>query len=148
MRKITTLAVVLATLAPFAPRAAARTVAPPGNSEADQYYETLPSPTGPRAPGAPKTAESAVEEGRLDAGTAQALRSEGAVGVDAAEAIARTAPSRSERGEGSGRGAAVAGAVQPPAERGLGGLFLPVLAVVAFASAAFFVARRRRSAAR
>jgi len=102
--------------------------------------------TGPRAPGPREAAENAVREGRLDAGTEQALRNEGAVGVDAAEAIARTAPSRSERG--GGRGAVGAGAVQPPTERGLGGLFLPVLAVVAIASAAFFAARRRRRAAR
>lgn len=148
MRKITTLAVVLATLAPFAPSAAARTVAPPGNSEADQYYETLPSPTGPRAPGSREAAEDAVREGRLDAGTEEALQSEGATGVAAAEAIARTAPSRSERGKGGGFGATGAGAVRPPTERGLGDLFLPVLAIVAIVSAAFFAARRRRSAAR
>ena len=148
MRKITTLAAVLAILATFVPGALARTVAPPGNSEADQYYQTLPSPTGPRGPGTREAAENAVREGRLDAGTEQALRSEGAVGADAAEAIARTAPSQSERSENGDRGTVGAGAVRPPTERGLGDLFLPILAVVGLASAAFFVARRQRRAMR
>ena len=146
MRKITTLVAVSALLALLAPGAGARTVAPPGNSEADQYYQTLPGSAGPRAPRAPKTIEDAVREGRVDAEVDSALRRRGAIGVAAADAIARTAPASGQgQGEGDG-GSPPTGTTAAPDEQGLGGLFLPILAVTAVAALAFVVARRRRTA--
>ena len=69
MRKITILALLLVLAVPAPAWAAARVIAPPGNSEADQYFETLPGPTGPHAPASTQEAR----EGALSEGTEQAL---------------------------------------------------------------------------
>lgn len=145
MRKTTTLALLLALAVPLNAQAAVRTIAPPGNSEADQYYETLPGSAGPRAPVPKKTEEDAVHAGELSPATARALQRHGAEGLALATAVAKTAPPA--RGGGSGLGA-TAGAARAPDEQGLGGFFVPILGVTAAASVAFYVARRRRRAAR
>jgi hypothetical protein len=147
MRKITTLALLLALAAPPGAEAAVRVVAPPGNSEADQYYQTLPGSAGPRAPAQKRTTEDAVRDGQLSPATARALERRGAEGAALATAVAKTAP---PRGDGSGNASPpiVAGAAKAPAEQGLGGLFVPILAITMAASVAFFFARRRRPARR
>jgi hypothetical protein len=142
MRKIATLALLLALVAPLPAASAARVVAPPGNSEADQYFETLPGSTGPRAPVPTKDAR----EGALGEATEQALLRRGATGEALAVAVARTAPNRGAGGGGSSRQAPLpASAVRIPGEKGLGALF--PLALVATTAAAFAVAlsHRRRS---
>jgi hypothetical protein len=137
MGKTTTLAVLLAlVLAALLPAsAAARVLVPPGNAEADQYYETLPSPTGPRAPDLTKKARDAVREGALSEATEQDLRQRGPVGLALATAVAQTALPR-------GNGQPPAG-LSAPAEPGLGALFPLILVLAAAAAAAFTVARRR-----
>jgi hypothetical protein len=115
--------------------AAARVLAPPGLPEAEQYYETLPTSTGPRAPDAAKKAHDAVRDGTLSEATEQALRRRGATGLAIATAVAQTAP-------GGGR------AVLPPAlgslaENGLRGALPFVLILIAAAGAAFALTRRR-----
>lgn len=144
MRKTTTLALLLALAVPLNAQAAVRTIAPPGNSEADQYYETLPGPAGPRAPVPKKTAEDAVHAGELSPATARALQRRGAEGLALATAVAKTAPPA----RGGGSGLATVGAARAPGEQGLGAFFVPILAIAAVASVAFYVARRRRRAAR
>lgn len=137
MRKATTLALLLAlVLAALLPAsAAARVLVPPGNAEADQYYETLPSPTGPRAPDLTKKARDAVREGALSETAEQGLRQRGPTGLALATAVAQTALP-------GGNGPAPAG-LSAPAEPGLGALFPLILALAAAAAAAFAFARRR-----
>jgi hypothetical protein len=138
MRKATTLALlltlVLAALLPAS--AAARVLVPPGNAEADQYYETLPSPAGPRAPDLTKKAHDAVREGALSEGTEHGLRQRGPVGLALATAVAQTALPRGNR-------STPPAALSAPAEPGLGALFPLILVLAAAAAAAFTVARRR-----
>jgi hypothetical protein len=136
MRKTTTLALLLVLAMPLPAGAAVRVVAPPGNAEADQYYQTLPSPTGPRAPDATKKARDAVRDGALTEATEQGLRQRGPTGLALATAVAQTAPT----GE---PGPSPAFAVRISDEQGLGYLFPLILAVAAAAAIAFAVARRR-----
>jgi hypothetical protein len=137
MRKTTTLALLLtlalAALLPAA--AAARVLVPPGNAEADQYYETLPAPTGPRAPDPTKKARDAVRAGALSEATEHRLRRRGPTGLALATAVAQTALPR-----GTGRPPAL---LSVPAEPGLGALFPLILALAAAAALAFALARRR-----
>jgi hypothetical protein len=145
MRTTTTLALSLAlalTLAaPHSAAAVVRVVAPPGNSEADQYFETLPSPAGPRAPASKKDAR----EGALSAGTERALLRQGASGEALAIAVARTAPSGEAGGGGSPRPAPLpASAVRVPGEKGLGALFPLILVATAVAAIAIAASHRRR----
>jgi hypothetical protein len=143
MRKTTTLAFMLVMLAvpPVAP-AAARVIAPPGNSEADQYYQTLPASTGPRAPDSTKEARDAVRDGALTEATEQGLRHRGPTGLSLATAIAKTAPP-------GGAGRDDAGSVSPiptvriPDQQGLGVAFPLILLIAAAGAVAFAVARRR-----
>ena len=139
MRKTTTLAVSLALALLLPAAAAARVVAPPGNSEADQYYETLPASTGPRAPDDTKQARDAVRDGALTEVTEKGLRQRGPAGLAVATAVAQTAPP-ARPGGGS--------AVRIPEEQGLGTLFPFALALAAAAALAFLVARRRRAVVR
>jgi hypothetical protein len=136
MRKATTLALlpVLAVVALLPASAAGRVLVPPGNAEADQYYETQPSPTGPRAPDTTKKAHDAVREGALTEATEHGLRHRGPVGLGLATGDAQTALSR-----GHGFRSPMSG----PAEKGLGALFPLILVLAAAAAAAFVVARRR-----
>jgi hypothetical protein len=142
MRKTMTLALLPAlALALAVPQsAAARVIAPPGNAEADQYYETVPSPTGPRAPDTTKKARDAVREGALSEATEQGLRHRGPAGLALATAVAQTALPGGQEGRGS---LSPALAVSVPDEQGLGGLF-PLLLVVAGAAAVAFTLARRR----
>ena len=142
MRKTTTLALLLALAlaTPHSATAAARTIAPPGNSEADQYYETVPSPTGPRAPDTTKKARDAVREGALSEATEEGLRHRGPAGLALATAVAQTALPGGPGGTGSPSPALV---VSVPDEQGLGDLFPLLLVLAAAAAVAFTVARRR-----
>lgn len=142
MRKTTTLALLLALVlaAPHPVAAAARVIAPPGNSEADQYYETVPSPTGPRAPDTTKKAGDAVREGALGEATEQGLRHRGPVGLALATAVAQTALPGGPGGQGSPSPVL---AVSAPEEQGLGDLFPLILVLAGVAGVAFTVARRR-----
>lgn len=147
MGKTATLAVLLALAAPLPAAAAGRVVAPPGNSEADQYFQTLPSATGPRAPDTTKKARDAVRDGVLSEAQERALRQEGPRGLALLTGVAKTAPAGRGRGGDGGGSGAVSGA-QVLDERGLGGAFPLVLALVAAGALAFALSRRRRTAAR
>jgi hypothetical protein len=139
MGKTATLAVLLALVAPIPAAAAGRVVAPPGNSEADQYYETLPSATGPRAPDSIREARETARDGALAGATEHALRQAGPRGLALLDGVARTAPAGRAGGGGS---AAVSGA-RVLDERGLGDLFPLILVLTAAAALAFAVIRRR-----
>jgi hypothetical protein len=148
MRKTTTLArspalVLLALFLALPATAAARVVAPPGNSEADQYFETLPGSTGPRGPDATKTPEDAVRDGRLSAATDRALQQRGAAGQGVAGTVAKTAPPG-----GAGGSSLPPATVGAPEKRGLGALFPLTLVATAAAAIAFVVVRRRRRVSR
>ena len=138
MRKTTTLGLLsmllLAALLP--PSAAAVVLAPPGNAEADQYYQTVPSPPGPRAPDTTKKAHDAVREGALTEATEHGLRHRGPVGLALETAVAQTALP-------GANGSAPQVALSAPAEPALGALFPLILALAVAATAAFVVARRR-----
>lgn len=142
MRKMTTLVLLLALVlaAPQSAAATVRVIAPPGNSEADQYYETVPSPTGPRAPDATKKARDAVRDGALSEATEQGLRHRGPVGLALATAVAQTALPGGPGGHGS---LSPALALSVPGEQGMGDLFLLILVLAAAAAVAFTLARRR-----
>lgn len=136
MRKTTALALLL-TMA-LTPAAAARVVAPPGLPEAEQYYQTVPTSTGPRAPDTTKKARDAVRDGALGQATEEALRRRGPTGLAVATVVAQTAP----------EGGAAADKGQPPAlgslgDRGLGAAFPLLLLLMAAAAIAFGVSRRR-----
>jgi hypothetical protein len=144
MRKTTTLALLPALALAFAvPQPAAgavRVIAPPGNSEADQYYETVPSPTGPSAPDTTKKARDAVREGALSEAAEEGLRHRGPAGLALATAVAQTAL---PGGPGGHRPPSPPLAASVPGGQGLGNLFLPILVLAAAGAAAFAVARRR-----
>src|SRR5258705_7232095 len=141
MGKITTLALLLVLAVPAAAPPAVRVVAPPGNSEADQYYQTLPGAAGPRAPDASKETRDAVRDGALSEATERSLRQQGPQGLALATAVAKTAPSGGAAGVGSPR-PTPAGAT--PAGPGLGALFPLLLVATAAAAIAFAAARWRR----
>lgn len=140
MRKTTTLALLLALVLAAPQSAAARVLAPPGNAEADQYYETVPSPTGPRAPDTTKKARDAVREGVLSEATEQGLRHRGPTGLALATAVAQTALPGGSGGHGS---LSPALALSVPEEQGLGDLFPLILVLAGAAAVAFTLARRR-----
>jgi hypothetical protein len=147
MGKTATLAVLiaLALAAPLPAASAARVIAPPGNSEADQYFETLPGPAGPRAPVSRKDAR----EGALSDGAERALLRRGATGEALAIAVARTAPGREAGGNGSRPPAPLpASAVRVPGEKGLGALFPLILVAMAAVAVAVAASHRRRPARR
>ena len=142
MGRIATLAAVLTLLAPASAIAAARTVAPPGNSEADQYFQTLPGSAGPRTPDPTGTPQGAVREGSLTASAARGLAARGETGRALADAVARTAPPRGSRvGRGSEPPAEASGSLGSP---GMSTAFPLILVATAAAAAGFALARRRR----
>jgi hypothetical protein len=149
MWRVGTLALLLA-LALAAPAAAAvRVVAPPGNSEADQYFETLPASSGPHAPDSTKEEADAVRDGNLTTATAQALSRHGAAGRAVAATVAKTAPARVPRPRPGGASpAAPTSAVRLPGGAGLGAAFPIALVATAAAAVGFAFGRRRRAAAR
>jgi hypothetical protein len=133
---------LLLSLALAQPAAAAvRVVAPPGNSEADQYFQTLPGARGPRAPNSAKETRDAVRDGALSEATERALRQRGPAGLAVATTVAKTAPAGGPGGGGSSSSPAAA---RIPGKGGLGALFPLVLLATAAVAAAFAVARRRR----
>ena len=138
------LALLLVLAVPAPAWAAARVIAPPGNSEADQYFETLPGPTGPRAP----TSTQEAREGTLGEATERALLRRGANGEALAIAVARTAPSRTTGSGGSPHSVPLAASnVRIPGEKGLG-LFPLILLATAAIAIAIAASHRRRSARR
>lgn len=141
--KTTTLALLLVLAMPLPAGAAVRVVAPPGNSEADQYYQTLPGATGPRAPDAAKETRDAVRDGALGEATERSLRRRGPEGLAVATVVAKTAPARAPGGGGGPAGAPPAAAARVPDDQGLGALFPFLLVATAAAAIAFAVARWR-----
>jgi hypothetical protein len=138
MRKITALGLLLtlASTLTFPALAAARLVAPPGLPEAEQYYETVPTSTGPREPDLTKKAHEAVRDGVISEGTRRTLDRRGPGGEALGDAIAQTAPE------------ATTGGSRPPAlgslgEQGLGPGFLLLIAAMGGAAIAFGISRRR-----
>ncbi|HEY7950705.1 MAG TPA: hypothetical protein VID51_07730 [Solirubrobacterales bacterium] len=142
MRKTTTLALLLVLAMPLPAGAAVRVVAPPGNSEADQYYQTLPGATGPRAPDSAKETRDAVRDGVLSEATERALRERGPEGLAVATVVAKTAPGAAGDRDGS-QAAAPASGVRVPDDQGLGALFPLVLVFTAAGAIAFAAARWR-----
>ncbi len=142
--KTTTLALLFVLAMPLPAGAAVRVVAPPGNSEADQYYQTLPGATGPRAPDSAKETRDAVRDGALGDATERALRQRGPEGLAVATVVAKTAPAGVPGAAGDdSRVAAPASAVRVPDDQGLGDLFPLVLALTAAGAIAFAAARWR-----
>ncbi len=138
MRKTTALALLLMlTLALALPAgAAARLVAPPGLPEAEQYYETVPTSTGQRAPDPTKKSHDAVRDGTIGEATEQALRRRGPAGEALGDAVAQTAPESAASGS-------QAPALGSLGEQGLGFAFPLLLLLTAAAAVAFAVSRRR-----
>jgi hypothetical protein len=143
MGKATTVLLLL-TLALPAPFASARVVTPPGNSEADQYFETIPGAAGPTTPDTSKTAEDAVREGKLSAGTLRTLERRGEAGEALANAVAQTAPPR----VGKNGGGSTNANFEVPGEGGMGTFFPLILIATGLAAAAYLVDRRRRPTAK
>ena len=120
-----------------------RVVAPPGNSEADQYYQTLPGATGPRAPDSTKKARDAVRDGALSEATERALRQRGPRAWRSRPWSRKTAPAGVPGGGRRTSRRTSASAVRVPDDQGLGALFPLVLALTAAGAIAFAVARWR-----
>jgi len=135
-----TLAIALAMAAPAG--AAVHAIVPPGNSEADQYSQTIPGSTGPRVPDPTKDSGDAVRAGALSQGAEGALRQRGANGAALATAVAQT----TERA--AGKSAAPAAAGRPAGDPGLGAGFQFLLLAIAAAALAYAIARRRGLATR
>ena len=140
MWRVGTIALLLSLALAQPAAAAVRVVAPPGNSEADQYFQTLPGASGPRAPDSAKQTRDAVRDGALSEATERALRQRGAAGLALATTVAKTAPA----GQPLGGSSSSPAAARIPGKPGLGALFPLVLLTAAAAAAAFAVARRRR----
>ena len=135
-----TLAIALAVAAPAG--AAVHAIVPPGNSEADQYSQTVPGSTGPRVPDPTRDPRDAVRAGALSEAAERALRGRGPNGAALATAVAQT----TERG--AGRPAAPGGVGRPAGEPGLGDGFPLLLLATAAAALAYALARRRGLATR
>lgn len=130
-------------LLPATAGAAVHAVAPPGNSEADQYYETLPASNGPRAPDTTKKAHDAVRAGSLSEASERALRRRGPRGFALATAVARTAPPGTVSRAGDRLAPlSPAARVEPPSQPGMGAAFPLILAATAAGAAAFALSRR------
>ena len=131
--------------------AQAKSIAPPGQSEADQYFETVPAPAGPRSPDGSKREADAVSDGSLSAATGRALARRGPQGQALATAVARTAGAGGRRGASQGGGATSRGAAAVSStaagSAGLGVLFPLALVATALAAVAFAIARSRRPVA-
>lgn len=141
MRKTTALALLLALALPSPAGAAAPVLAPPGLPEAEQYFQTLPTSTGPKAPDTSKKARDAVRDGALDEAAERALRERGPTGLSLADAVAQTAP----QGEAAPvRHTPSLGLLGEP---GLGAGF-PLMLVLAVAAATAFALARRRTPSR
>jgi hypothetical protein len=139
------IAVALVLLLP-APASAQSINVPPGQSEADQYFEVVPEGTGN------KSLDNSAEPGEvLTPSQIAELEGLGEDGSAAAQTAAATAPGDSggggKGGDGSGRGAgsaeiSAAGGVAPSRD-GLGGMLWLVMAGTAAAVGGYAIARRR-----
>jgi len=141
MRKTTALVLLLMLALVVSADAKQPVLAPPGLPEAEQYFETLPTSTGPRAPDTTKKARDAVLAGALSDATEKALRRRGPNGLSLADAVAQTAP---QSGQGGGTRTPSLGSL---GEGGLGAVF-PLLLVLAAAAAIAFAVGRYRVASR
>jgi hypothetical protein len=150
MRKITTVTLLIAFLAISAPAMGATVATPPGNSEADQYFESLPTTQGPRSPDTGRTPQDAVAEGALPGATARALESRGKDGQTVASIVAQTAPTPGggEADAGGNDPGTANAAFELPDEEGMGILFPLILVATGAAALVFALDRRRRSPAR
>jgi hypothetical protein len=146
MKKATTAALLLLLAFPLQ-AGAASVAAPPGNSQADQYFETLPTPAGARSPDPEKTAKDAVQEGKLSPAAARALQEHGPDGRAVAGIVAQTAPAGAARRDRTSKAGASlqAAGFSAPDDQGMGVIFPLILVVTAAAGLAFAVDRHRRS---
>lgn len=142
MGKIATLTLALALAVPAPAGAAVHAIVPPGNSEADQYSQTIPGSTGPRVPDPTRDARDAVQAGALSEAAESALRQRGANGAALATAVAQTTEL------GAGRAAAPGAPGRPAGQPGLGDGFALLLLASAAAALAYALARRRGFATR
>lgn len=141
MRKTTALALLLMLALTASADARPPVLAPPGLPEAEQYFQTLPTSTGPRAPDLTRKAHDAVIAGAFNEATERALLRRGRNGLALAEAVAQTSP---KSGQGGGNRSASLGSL---GEDGLGTVF-PLLLVLATAAAAAFAVGRSRLVSR
>ncbi|HEX7244578.1 MAG TPA: hypothetical protein VF245_03325 [Solirubrobacterales bacterium] len=142
MAKIATLTLAIALAMPVPAGAAVHAIVPPGNSESDQYSQTIPGSTGPRVPDPTKDPGDAVRAGALSEAAARALRQGGANGAALATAVAQT----TERGAGSPAAPGAPG--RPSGDSGLGDGFQLLLLAIAAAALVYAIARRRGLATR
>ena len=142
MAKIATPMLAIALAMPAPAGAAVHAIVPPGNSEADQYSQTIPGSTGPRVPDPTRDPGDAVRAGALSEGAEGALRRRGTNGAALATAVAQT----TERG--AGRPAAPGAPGRPAGDAGLGTGFQLLLLAIAAVALAYAVARRRGLATR
>ncbi|MEA2266092.1 MAG: hypothetical protein QOE27_1675 [Solirubrobacteraceae bacterium] len=161
---------ILLATASVAGAAARQTLAPPGNSGVDQYFETVPGAGGnvgvrPLPASAPTSAAGSGAPGRAASGQARALARFGADGRAAAAVAAATRPAGPGRpgsgsGSGPGSGPGPRGFAPPPKPTGaasalltvLGGsdqgglgIAFPLVLAGALAGAVLVLALRRRS---
>jgi hypothetical protein len=142
MAKIATLTLAIALAMPTPAGAAVHAIVPPGNSEADQYSQTIPGSTGPRVPDPTKAPDDAVRAGALSDAAERVLRRRGANGAALATAVAQT----TERGAGNAAAPDAPG--RPAGDPGLGDGFPLLLLATGAAAFAYFFARRRGLATR
>jgi len=160
MARIATLALTLALLALPASALAQATNVPPGNSEADQYFETVPDGTGNAPIGNSNEPSDVLTPEQIDA-----LEELGPDGADAAALAAATAPDGGGQDDSAGQGDGSSGpagdetdgsdgalpgnsasaAAGAPSRDGLGDL-LWVLLIAAGLAGGLYIAARRRSA--
>jgi hypothetical protein len=159
---------ILLATASVAGAATRQTLAPPGNSGVDQYFETVPGAGGnvgvrPLPASAPTSAAGSGAPGRAASGQARALARFGADGRAAAAVAAATRPAgpgRPGSGSGPGSGPGPRGFAPPPKPTGaasalltvLGGsdqgglgIAFPLVLAGALAGAVLVLALRRRS---
>ena len=136
--------------------ASAQVTVPPGNSEADQYFETVPNGSGDSSPDGTKSPEEVLTPEQV-----AELEQLGPDGQAAAALAAATAPDGAEKANGAGgsenagggsgpegsttvKGASpVAGAASVPAREGLGGLLWLIIIGAGLAAVGFAIGRRR-----
>ena len=147
-RKAATLA-CLACLALPASALGAGVTTPPGNSEADQYGEALPGPSGNHTANGTRSPEDAVKSGQLSASDLQALEAKGPQGEAVARLAAQTGPDKGPKSGGSGSnggGAGSASATNAPSEESLGTFFWLILIGTAVVATAYWLRRRQTRA--
>ncbi len=154
-------AIVILALPSAAP---AQSVVPPGNSAANQYTETFPTPRGPAATKKRGKQRDRSPAEALGRSKARQLASEGPQGRELAAVVAATAPAVAESGgaprdagsgaisraealgDSSGLGEVVAQATGSSDSGGMG-IALPLLILAAVVGFAVYLWRRRRLAA-